>query len=162
MTATTATKATKVATYSAEQTAQLAATYVGDARNGETVEALSLLLGKSVKSIVSKLVRMDLYVKPERLTKTGEKVEKKDATAEAIGAILSMTEAEVDSLTKSNKSALRKIFDALANSKPIDGVCLTQSEGASLNRASMEVRRKVFDALEMGEFGELDAEQDDE
>ena len=34
---------------------------------------------------------------------------------------LKLTEAEIDSLTKANKTALEKIFKALANSKPLEG-----------------------------------------
>ena len=45
---------------------------------------------------------------------------KKDVTADAIGAILRLSENEIESLTKANKTALRKIFDALANSRPIE------------------------------------------
>jgi hypothetical protein len=39
--------------------------------------------------------------------------------ADAIGAILRLSEAEIESLTKANKTCLSKIFEALANSKPI-------------------------------------------
>jgi hypothetical protein len=53
------------------------------------------------------------------VSKTGEKPVKKDAHADAIGAILKLSEGEIDSLTKANKSALKTIFEALANSKPI-------------------------------------------
>jgi hypothetical protein len=46
-------------------------------------------------------------------------VVKKDAHADAIGAILRLPENDIESLTKANKSALKAIFEALANSKPI-------------------------------------------
>jgi hypothetical protein len=84
-----------------------------------TVEALAITFGKSVRSIVAKLSREGVYVKAERTTKTGEPIQKKDATADAIGAVLSLTEAETESLTKANKTALLKIFAALAMSRPI-------------------------------------------
>ena len=45
---------------------------------------------------------------------------KKDAHADAIGAVLNLTENEIESLTKANKTALVKIFSALANSKPLE------------------------------------------
>ena len=77
--------------------------------------------GKTVKSLVAKASRMGVYRKAEYTTKAGEKVVKKDEHADAIGAILRLTEAETDSLTKANKTALQKIFEALANSKPIEG-----------------------------------------
>jgi hypothetical protein len=60
-----------------------------------------------------------VYQKKVRTTKTGEQVVKKDAHADAIGAILGLAENEVESLTKANKSALAKIFSALANSRPL-------------------------------------------
>jgi hypothetical protein len=53
------------------------------------------------------------------VSKSGEPVQKKDQTADAIGAVLMLTEAETESLTKANKTALVKIFAALANSRPV-------------------------------------------
>jgi hypothetical protein len=85
----------------------------------DTVATLAEQFGKTVKSVVAKLSREGVYKKKEYTTKTGDKVVKKDAHADAIGAILKMSEGEIDSLTKANKTALVKIFDALANSRPI-------------------------------------------
>ena len=107
--------AEKTVNYTAEQTAQMVADY----KAGATVESLAESLGKSVRSIVAKLSREGVYQKKEYKTKTGEPVQKKDETADAIGAILRLSEADTDSLAKANKRALRAIFDALANSKPI-------------------------------------------
>ena len=106
----------KVENYTAEQTAELVKLY----QAGTTKEALAEKFGKTVRSIVAKLSREKVYVKPERTTKTGEKIVKKDAHADAIGAILKLPENDIESLTKANKSALRAIFEALANSKPIE------------------------------------------
>ncbi len=106
----------KAQNYTAEQTAQMVADY----QAGATVEQLAEQLGKTVRSIVAKLSREKVYVKKEYKTKTGEKVVKKDAHADAIGAILKLPENDIESLTKANKSALKAIFDALANSKPIE------------------------------------------
>ena len=58
----------KAVNYTAEQTAKLIADY----QAGETVEALAFAMGKSVRSIVAKLVREKVYVKKEYKTKTGE------------------------------------------------------------------------------------------
>lgn len=107
--------AEKIANYTAEQTAMI----VGEYANGATVEALAEKLGKSVRSIVAKLSREGVYKKKEYKTKTGEAVVKKDAHADAIGAILGLAENDVDSLTKANKTALKAIFEALAASKPV-------------------------------------------
>ena len=105
----------KTINYTAEQTATL----VSDYSNGVTVEQIAQNLGKSARSIVAKLSREGVYKAKVRTTKTGEAVVKKDAHADAIGAILKMPENDIESLTKANKNALRVIFEALANSKPI-------------------------------------------
>jgi response regulator RpfG family c-di-GMP phosphodiesterase len=118
MTATT-TKTVKAVNYTAEQTVAMVAAYVA-APTKETVETLAVSMGKTVRSIVAKLSREKVYVAKEYTSKTGEKVEKKDTTADAIGAVLRLSEADIESLTKANKSALRAIFVALASSKPIN------------------------------------------
>lgn len=105
----------KAVNYTAEQTARMVADYSA----GVSVEAIAESMGKTVRSVVAKLSREKVYKAKEYKTKTGQPVVKKDAHADAIGAILGMTEAEMDSLTKANKTALEKIFNALANSKPI-------------------------------------------
>jgi hypothetical protein len=87
-----------------------------------TVENIANALGKTTRSIVAKLSREKVYKAKEYVSKTGAPVAKKNDTADAIGAILKMTEPEIESLTKANKSALDKIFKALAESKPIDGI----------------------------------------
>ena len=105
----------KTVNYTPEQTAKMVADY----NQGITVEAIAENLGKSVRSIVAKLSREGVYQKKVYKTKTGEAVVKKNDHADAIGAILRLSEPEIDSLTKANKSALAKIFEALANSKPL-------------------------------------------
>ena len=106
---------TKAVNYTPEQTAQMVADY----SNGTTVEAIAEKMGKTVRSVVAKLSREKVYVAKTYVSKTGAPVVKKDAHADAIGAILKMTESEIESLTKANKTALEKIFSALANSKPM-------------------------------------------
>jgi len=92
---------------------------VSDYQNGITVEQIAENLGKTVRSVVAKLSREKVYKAKEYISKTGEKPVKKDTHADAIGAILRMPENDIESLTKANKNALKMIFDALANSKPI-------------------------------------------
>ena len=104
----------KATNYTVEQTAKMTADYLA----GVTTEAIALELGKSLRSVVAKLSREKVYVAKTYTTKTGEKAVKKDETADAIGAVLLMSEAEIESLTKANKTALQKIFAALANSVP--------------------------------------------
>jgi len=107
--------AEKIVNYTPEQTAQMLVDY----SSGVTVESIAESLGKTVRSVVAKLSREGVYRKKEYVSKTGEKPVKKDAHADAIGAILKLSEGEIDSLTKANKSALKTIFEALANSKPV-------------------------------------------
>jgi len=107
-------KTVKAANYSVEQTAKMTADYLA----GVTTEAIALEMGRSLRSVVAKLSREKVYIAKTYTTKTGEKAVKKDETADAIGAVLLMTEAEIESLTKANKTALQKIFAALANSVP--------------------------------------------
>ena len=107
--------ATKTVNYTPEQTLKM----VSDYQSGVSVETIADNLGKTVRSVVAKLSREKVYIAKEYKTKTGETVVKKDAHADAIGAILKMPENDIESLTKANKNALKVIFEALANSKPI-------------------------------------------
>jgi hypothetical protein len=107
--------AEKAVNYTPEQTAKIIADY----QAGVAVEQIAQAMGKTVRSIVAKLSREKVYIAKQYVTKTGEKPVKKDVTADAIGAILRLSENDIDSLTKANKRALKAIFDALANSKPL-------------------------------------------
>jgi hypothetical protein len=107
--------AEKAVNYTPEQTAKIIADY----QAGVAVEQIAQAMGKTVRSIVAKLSREKVYVAKQYVSKTGEKPVKKDVTADAIGAILRLSENDIESLTKANKSALKAIFDALANSKPL-------------------------------------------
>jgi hypothetical protein len=107
--------ASKTVNYTPEQTAQMVADYSA----GVSVETIAENLGKTVRSVVAKLSREKVYKAKEYVSKTGEKPVKKDAHADAIGAILRLPENDIESLTKANKSALKAIFEALANSKPV-------------------------------------------
>ena len=107
--------AEKIVNYTTEQTVVMLKAYA----DGLGVEFIAQSLGKTVRSVVAKLSREGVYRKKEYVSKTGEKPVKKDTHADAIGAVLGLSEGEIDSLTKANKSALVKIFTALANSKPV-------------------------------------------
>ena len=112
-------KTVKVANYTPEQTTELVSAYLADSSK-VTVEAFAAKFAKSTRSIIAKLSKEGVYKVAEKVTKTGEKVIKKDAHADAIGAILKLSEPDIESLTKANKRALVTIFNALANSKPLD------------------------------------------
>lgn len=103
----------KTVNYTPEQTAKMVADY----QAGVTVESMAETLGKSVRSIVAKLSREGVYQKKVYKTKTGEAVVKKDAWADYIGEALGLSEADTESLTKANKTALAKIADFIRAEK---------------------------------------------
>ena len=157
--------AEKVLNYTPEQTQEMVAAYVANP-TAETVAEFAEKFGKTVKSIVAKLAKEKVYIKKEYTTKTGEKPVKKDTHADAIGNILRLSDGETDSLTKANKPALIKIFNALANSIPLEAETpeelagkneainqiaefadLTDAECKSLSRTRGAVLAKVANAL---------------
>jgi hypothetical protein len=107
------TNKTTAVNYTAEQTAKMAADYSANPSR-ETIEALALAMGKSARSIIAKLSREKVYVKPERTTKTGQPVVKKDELIDKLMSLAGLTEAEATSMTHSNKTALNKLIKALA------------------------------------------------
>ena len=86
-----------------------------DAKISELAEQFQ----KGVRSIIGKLTRHNVYVakaKAEKKNGSQNKVE----LAQAIGKVLRLSEPEVNSLVVAGKTALSKIFTALAYSKPIE------------------------------------------
>ena len=104
-------KTVKTVNYTPEQTAVLISEYVD---NGTSVAALAEMFGKTTRSVVAKLSREKVYVKKIYTSKTGETVVKKDALADKMAEVFDLTESEADSLTKANKTALKKILDKVA------------------------------------------------
>lgn len=102
--------AEKTVNYTPEQTAQMLEGYA----KGVPVEAIAATLGKTVRSVVAKLSREGVYKKKEYVSKTGERPVRKDETADRIGALAELSEGEIDSLTKANKTALAKILAKLS------------------------------------------------
>lgn len=103
MTATT--KTAKAVNYTPEQTEQAKADYLA----GVSVETIATALGKTARSVIAKLSKEGVYKAKVYVSKTGEKPAKKDEHADTIGAILSLSDGETDSLAKANKTALVKI-----------------------------------------------------
>ena len=95
--------------YTEEQSQKM----VRDYQSGVTVETIAQELGKSARSVIAKLSREKVYVAKVAASKTGEAVIKKDQVADAIALLAGLTEPEAESLTKANKTALKKIFDCL-------------------------------------------------
>jgi response regulator RpfG family c-di-GMP phosphodiesterase len=102
----------KTVNYTPEQTAAIVAAYVA-APTSDTVATLAEQFGKTVKSVVAKLSREKVYIAKTYTTKTGDAVVKKDTLADKLAEIVGLTEAEADSLTKANKTALAKIIAKL-------------------------------------------------
>jgi predicted transcriptional regulator len=103
----------KTVNYTPEQTAQMVADY----QAGTTVETIAEKLGKTVRSVVAKLSREKVYVAKTYVSKTGEAVVKKDAVADYIAEALGLGEADAESLTKANKTALKAIADFIKAEK---------------------------------------------
>ena len=102
----------KAPNYSPEQTAQIVEQY----QAGISVDQIAQTMGRTVRSIVAKLSREKVYIAKEYRTKSGETPIKKDVHADFIGAALKLSENDIESLTKANKSALRAISDFIRQS----------------------------------------------
>jgi hypothetical protein len=103
--------ATVKTAYTVEQAAELVAAYTANP-SAEVVATFAEKFGKSVKSVVAKLSREGVYQKKEYVSKTGVKPVKKDELATQFQTKFGLTEAEADSLTKANKTALAKILNS--------------------------------------------------
>ena len=104
---------TKTVNYTPEMTSQMVADY----QAGVAVESIAEALGKTVRSVVAKLSREKVYKAKTYVSKTGEAVVKKDAVADFIAEALGLNEADADSLTKANKTALKAIADFIKAEK---------------------------------------------
>lgn len=98
--------ADKAVNYTFEQTQSVIASY----KAGVPVAEIAAAMGKTARSIIAKLSREGVYQKKEYVSKTGERPVKKDVQADELAALFDLTEAEADSLTKANKTALAKIL----------------------------------------------------
>ena len=102
--------AEKAINYTPEQTAQIVSDYVA----GVSVEQIAQSMGKTARSIIAKLSREGVYKRKEYVSKTGAAPVKKDTLADKIGALCDLTEAEMESVAKANKTALAKILSKLS------------------------------------------------
>lgn len=76
----------------------------------ETVDAIAERIGKSARSVIAKLSAAHVYQTPQRLTKTGEPIIKKEEMVEDIQRWLNI---EAPTLVKSGKMDLKKLYEAL-------------------------------------------------
>ena len=102
----------KTVNYTPEQTALMVEQYSA-APTADTVAALATALGKTARSIVAKLSREKVYKAKTYATKTGETVVSKEDLADKLTKLADLTASEADSLTKANKTALKKIVALL-------------------------------------------------
>lgn len=106
----------KTVNYTEENEARLKEHYDGEA-DEETRETqiaeLADELGKNVKSVRAKLVRMGLYVKKEYKTKTGGKTETKEKIVSDIAECLGVYSDQLSQLDKATKKSLTLIRGAL-------------------------------------------------
>ena len=102
-----ATSTTKAVNYTPEQTEQAKADYLA----GVSVETIAQALGKTARSVIAKLSKEGVYKAKVYVSKTGEKPAKKDEHADAIGMFLHLSDGEIDSLAKANKTALVKLVN---------------------------------------------------
>ena len=80
----------------------------------ETVEALAVEMGKSVKSVIAKLSREGVYQKQARLNKAGQPAVRK---AQLVAVISKMVGREVETLEKASKQDLIRVANALAEAQ---------------------------------------------
>jgi hypothetical protein len=109
-------KAAKVENYTAEHVAIMLQEYIGDNRTPETVQKLATMFNRSSRSIIAKLSNLQVYVKTSGYKrKDGSDVSHKSDLSDKIGAILGLSEPDVSSLEKANRSALAKILGRLSD-----------------------------------------------
>ena len=100
---------TTTTNYSKEQEAQMMAEYSLEPTRS-TVESLSKDMGKSVKSIIAKLVTLKVYVKAVKVSKSGKEVVRKSALVEQINSHFGF---KMPSLVKATKADLQNMVDNL-------------------------------------------------
>ena len=95
--------------YSEEITAEIVAEYVASPCR-ETVDAIAERIDKSIRSVIAKLSSAGVYQTPERKTKTGDDIEKKEDMVIEVSTWLGI---EVPTLAKTGKQDLKRLRDAL-------------------------------------------------
>lgn len=103
----------KTPNYTDEQTAAMVDAYTAvdsDADRRGVVEDQAAILGKSTRSIIAKLSREGVYVKPERTGTNGEPRVTKATLVGEIAAACGATQDQFDSLEKANANVLRALL----------------------------------------------------
>lgn len=97
--------------YTDELTAEIVAEYEANPSR-ETVNNIAVRINKSERSVIAKLSSANVYKTPQRTTKTGEPIEKKE---EYVTQICTWLGIDAPTLAKTGKQDLKKLRDALAD-----------------------------------------------
>lgn len=76
----------------------------------ETVEAIATRIGKSTRSVIAKLAATGVYQTPQRTTKTGDPIVKKE---EMVAELEQVLEIEIPTLVKAGKQDLAKLVEGV-------------------------------------------------
>lgn len=98
-------------TYTPELTELIVSEYEAEPTR-ETVDRLAEEHNKSPRSIIAKLASAGVYKAPQRVTKLGEPIVKKEEMASDIGTWLGI---DVPTLVKASKFELKALHNALSN-----------------------------------------------
>ena len=109
----------KVENYTAAMTATIKAEYVANPSK-ETVAMLAEKFGKSVRSVVAKLSREQVYQKKDYVAKDGTKAESKSVIVEKIAAKLGVPAETVGSLESATKETLKLVFENLPEVEAVE------------------------------------------
>lgn len=107
--------ATKTVNYTTEQESAMTADY----KAGVSLQIIADGLGKSVRSVTAKLSRLGVYKPKAKEKAEGAQGQKKSEVAAAIGAVLLMSQAEIDSLSGCTKTVLEKLWKMICESQPV-------------------------------------------
>jgi hypothetical protein len=95
--------------YTEELTTQIVAEYKANPSR-ETVAAIAERISKSERSVIAKLSSAGVYQTPQRTTKSGEPIEKKE---EMVTQICTWLGVDAPTLAKTGKEDLKKLRNAL-------------------------------------------------
>ena len=108
----------KATNYTAEMEATLREGYDPKASVEDRNEAVARLadqIGRSVASVRQKLVRMELYVRPEKTAKDGSPIVSKGDLVAEIADACGVPPEEFDSLEKATKRVLNVLVEKLTS-----------------------------------------------
>lgn len=99
-----------------------------DAARKAVVADMAQTHGKSVKSVIQKLVRESVYQKPAYVSKAGATAERKSDIVQGIAKLLNVSEAQLGGLEKATKPALETIRAGFVAATAALAIALTDSD----------------------------------